>query len=554
MNRKIFSVSALAGIGCVAAVAQVISAGATAGSGTAVSVVSGSTQAVTGASTAASASYDESRFDRAWYLKQNPDVAAAGMDPWDHFNRFGRWEGRRAYAGAPVWHPDPSASPAIYANAPGCDIEVGTPYDESKFDGAWYLRQYPDVAAARMDPWDHYNRYGRREGRQAYAGAPPWSANPSSTPAVWAPAGATQVRIRFRLTRFKDGTPCERSYSIMGGASWPGSPATVAGVSPVNIGAQAQVMAAGEALSLPVQGSQGELVINVPGDVAARKQPGYFHVWMRSAEYNPIARTEFDVYLGGARPGGSQYEANPLVLPAAPDYSNTLGQPTYNTYFQGDLAADGWTFAPGVQLNGMSGVFTAPSWRTASGKPTGNYTPVTDADGERPLALVLHDHGNDLVGGKRWSAPMISRLLGQGGYGFRRAVMTLPAPMPGTDAAMWGVRHAGGWPPEFDTHEGFVGDPRTYQTVHMPSGLTTSFTPRVDIVGKHEWMEEFGRTTYRLWIDHRLVVEHPNYLPGEVLDTTFSIEGPGGAGGAVDQSQKYDGLSLLLYGLAWWQR
>ncbi|SEA28894.1 glycosyltransferase [Alkalimonas amylolytica] len=33
-------------------------------------------------------------FDAAWYLQANPDVAAAGMDPWQHFCRFGHTEGR----------------------------------------------------------------------------------------------------------------------------------------------------------------------------------------------------------------------------------------------------------------------------------------------------------------------------------------------------------------------------------------------------------------------------------------------------------------------------
>jgi glycosyltransferase involved in cell wall biosynthesis len=33
------------------------------------------------------------------------------------------------------------------------------------FDGKWYLRRYPDVAAARLDPLTHYIRHGAREGR-----------------------------------------------------------------------------------------------------------------------------------------------------------------------------------------------------------------------------------------------------------------------------------------------------------------------------------------------------------------------------------------------------
>ncbi|WP_432697904.1 glycosyltransferase [Marinobacterium sp. YM272] len=33
------------------------------------------------------------------------------------------------------------------------------------FDREWYLHHYPDVAAAEMDPWAHYSRFGRAEGR-----------------------------------------------------------------------------------------------------------------------------------------------------------------------------------------------------------------------------------------------------------------------------------------------------------------------------------------------------------------------------------------------------
>lgn len=36
----------------------------------------------------------EDHFDRDWYLDQNPDVAAAGADPWEHYQSHGRNEGR----------------------------------------------------------------------------------------------------------------------------------------------------------------------------------------------------------------------------------------------------------------------------------------------------------------------------------------------------------------------------------------------------------------------------------------------------------------------------
>jgi len=72
-------------------------------------------------------------FDRLWYLAANKDVAAAGMDPLDHFLRFGWSEGR---------------GPNRY------------------FDPAWYLVQNPDVAGAGIDPLLHYIRHGEAEGRR----------------------------------------------------------------------------------------------------------------------------------------------------------------------------------------------------------------------------------------------------------------------------------------------------------------------------------------------------------------------------------------------------
>jgi len=35
------------------------------------------------------------RFDAEWYLKQNPDVAMSGMDPYEHYMLFGKAEGRQ---------------------------------------------------------------------------------------------------------------------------------------------------------------------------------------------------------------------------------------------------------------------------------------------------------------------------------------------------------------------------------------------------------------------------------------------------------------------------
>ena len=71
-------------------------------------------------------------FDPAYYLAHNPDVAAAGVDPLQHFLVSGWHEGR-----------NPSAV----------------------FDTNWYLTHNPDVKAAGLDPLLHYDTYGWKEGR-----------------------------------------------------------------------------------------------------------------------------------------------------------------------------------------------------------------------------------------------------------------------------------------------------------------------------------------------------------------------------------------------------
>lgn len=71
-------------------------------------------------------------FDRDFYLRANPDVMAAGVDPLDHFLEFG-WREMR----------DPTPD----------------------FSTAYYLHRYADVRNAGLNPFYHYLRVGRRLGR-----------------------------------------------------------------------------------------------------------------------------------------------------------------------------------------------------------------------------------------------------------------------------------------------------------------------------------------------------------------------------------------------------
>jgi len=69
-------------------------------------------------------------FNTDFYLKKNPDVDTAGINPFQHYLEYGREEGRV---------PD--------------------------FDPDFYLEAYQDVTDAGIDPYDHYYTAGQYEGR-----------------------------------------------------------------------------------------------------------------------------------------------------------------------------------------------------------------------------------------------------------------------------------------------------------------------------------------------------------------------------------------------------
>ncbi len=76
--------------------------------------------------------YTSDLFDADWYLKTYPDIAEAGVDPAEHYLKYGAEEGRL---------------PSAY------------------FDGNWYLQRYPDIADSKVNPLIHYLKFGQNEGR-----------------------------------------------------------------------------------------------------------------------------------------------------------------------------------------------------------------------------------------------------------------------------------------------------------------------------------------------------------------------------------------------------
>jgi glycosyltransferase involved in cell wall biosynthesis len=112
-------------------------------------------------------------FDPDFYLKANPDVAAAGLNPLLHYLEFGDAEGR---------------DPSLWFQAGWYRREYGVPPEDNAlahylvrrtsgqvspvplFDPAWYLAANPDVAAAGADPFEHFIRFGEAEHRDPAPG------------------------------------------------------------------------------------------------------------------------------------------------------------------------------------------------------------------------------------------------------------------------------------------------------------------------------------------------------------------------------------------------
>lgn len=140
-------------------------------------------------------------FSGADYLARHPDVAASGMNPFLHYLRFGRAEGRKSLPARPHVsspqrrsNPAPPLSPAQtgevsdvagsidvthYASAAGIAFasarEAAQHYlsggaaagldPRPDFSTRLYLEIYPDVAQSGVNPFLHYFRHGRQDGR-----------------------------------------------------------------------------------------------------------------------------------------------------------------------------------------------------------------------------------------------------------------------------------------------------------------------------------------------------------------------------------------------------
>ena len=143
-------------------------------------------------------------FDEEYYLTTYPDVAASGVDPFEHFFLHGFKEGRKPNAiFDPIWYvttyPDvletelqpllhyakigeaegrrPVRSSSRPGTARSMDPGAGKPARAllknpvgpfspiPEFDAQYYLQTYPDIALAGVDPFEHFVFHGYKEGR-----------------------------------------------------------------------------------------------------------------------------------------------------------------------------------------------------------------------------------------------------------------------------------------------------------------------------------------------------------------------------------------------------
>jgi hypothetical protein len=115
--------------------------------------------------------------DRDWYLSCNDDVAAAGLDPLQHFAEYGLKEGR--------WP---------------------NPY----FDPSWYRARNPDVAQAGADPVLHYISDGEREERRPHP-----MFNPAWYRAAYRVPAGRMALAHFVANRLSgDVVPCAELFAV----------------------------------------------------------------------------------------------------------------------------------------------------------------------------------------------------------------------------------------------------------------------------------------------------------------------------------------------------
>jgi glycosyltransferase involved in cell wall biosynthesis len=107
-------------------------------------------------------------FDPVWYLKMNPDVGAAGLNPLVHYVTLGDAQGRKpCLVFDTQWYRRRYEIPKD-TSALAHFLQRRISYEFSPnpdFDVHYYARNNPDVVEARIDPFQHFLLSGLLEGR-----------------------------------------------------------------------------------------------------------------------------------------------------------------------------------------------------------------------------------------------------------------------------------------------------------------------------------------------------------------------------------------------------
>ncbi|WP_323813315.1 glycosyltransferase family 2 protein [Cellvibrio sp. NN19] len=109
------------------------------------------------------------KFDAEWYLRQYPDVAKGKISPLEHYETFGKSEGRFpckptvidyvAVASTRLKNTSSKLFKSLLTKISNLLKPV------SRVNAEWYLQNNPDVAASGISAKEHYKHFGRAEGR-----------------------------------------------------------------------------------------------------------------------------------------------------------------------------------------------------------------------------------------------------------------------------------------------------------------------------------------------------------------------------------------------------
>jgi hypothetical protein len=208
-------------------------------------------------------------FSTLAYLERRPDVA--GSDPFAHYldrgwregaepapsrhrERFLERSGGAARDLAPA-SPEAAEAPPVAATDPdlpeGLTREAARDLISAAFDRAHYLSAYPDIAAAGVDPLEHYLTAGRREGRDPrpdFNAADYLEVNPDVA------ASGMDPFLHWRVAGQAEGRPLRFELGFRG--------RIVASLTPLS---ERQAAAARAAADLPAGAARGLSPLSAPG-------------------------------------------------------------------------------------------------------------------------------------------------------------------------------------------------------------------------------------------------------------------------------------------------